>query len=110
MAIFCLFGGIISLIFRFSKKNSNYTKNVTAKHTQSFPSCKEPPFIELLNDVDISLHLIWSEDDKISPPSQEKIHKLIEQGVLNESTVTMSVVSNSSHYIQHEQSQVLADE
>lgn len=71
----------------------------------------EPPYSEVLCDVNVPLHFIWSENDTTSPlaEAEEKLNSMIQEGNIHVK-VTEAMINDSLHYIQHEQPQRLADE
>lgn len=71
----------------------------------------EPPYSEVLCEVNVPLHFIWSENDMISPlaESEEKLNSMIQEGKIHVK-VTAAMINDSLHYIQHEQPQRLAEE
>lgn len=71
----------------------------------------EPPFVELMKDVYVPLHIVWSDEDTVCPPAKEKVLALTkENGGDLSAEVSMVILSDSGHYIQHEQPVLLASE
>lgn len=62
----------------------------------------EPPYPEIMYDAKAPLHFIWSKEDPINPPADEKLLELINKGKIKV-PVTISLIEDSFHYIQFDQ-------
>ena len=83
-----------------------HTKNYTETMIKTM-STLEPPYQDLLKDVKIPLLFIWSDEDKINAPADDKVKSLMNDGTLKVPVATITL-TDSYHYIQHEQPEKVA--
>jgi len=79
----------------------NFTRAIAASI-----KAREPPYEEILCNVRVPIHIVWAAEDTVNPPSVDRISALIK----GSTQISQVVLSDSRHYIQHEQPSKLATE
>jgi pimeloyl-ACP methyl ester carboxylesterase len=72
---------------------------------------EQHPYSEVLTHIHPRqpFHVVWSNEDFVSPPAAEKIQGMIDDGTMT-APFSYALVSGSGHYIQHEKPKELAEE